>query len=337
MSLLLDEAESPASRRTVESASRSSPESEPEPEPTSGRRRGTVTIDLTRAVHPVAAGINAARDVETLDLVARGLQRALEVANSVSRQVVVTGGPLSPLPPGRSMISRFEVISFPNARRAAMRPGGSRNDLLVAVAAGGLGLYHERLGQPTAELRLATPARQRRGDEVRWQLVRPRPGGGPYRDGTSWAPVRRDRGSVGAGPERAGTSTDCRIGVDDQPPAHRGCCFRHCTRRRTPSTSRRPRCRAPGIPAHLRIARRSELSVRTPARLSPEPHRVRQRRSPRCGDRARPHRDHRAGRPSRVHPRCVLRLRPGRGSVAGGCAIGARRDAEKLAVDSTRA
>ena len=114
----------------------------------------------------MTAGINAARDVETLDFVARGLQRALEVANSVSRQVVVTGGPLSPLPPGRSMISRFEVISFPNARRAAIALGGSRNDLLVAVAAGGLGLYHERLGQPTAELRLATPARQRRGDEA---------------------------------------------------------------------------------------------------------------------------------------------------------------------------
>ena len=64
------------------------------------------------------------------------------------------------------MISRFEVISFPDAKHAAIALGGSRNDLLVAVAAGGLGLYHERLGQPSSELRLATPARQRRGDEV---------------------------------------------------------------------------------------------------------------------------------------------------------------------------
>jgi diacylglycerol O-acyltransferase len=139
---------------------------EPEPAPTNERRRGTVTIDFTKAVHPLAAGVNAARDVETLDFVVRGFQRALEVANSVSRQVMVTGGPLSPLPPARSMISRFEVISFPGAKHAAIALGGSRNDLLVAVAAGGLGLYHDRLGQPSAELRLATPARQRSGDEV---------------------------------------------------------------------------------------------------------------------------------------------------------------------------
>jgi WS/DGAT/MGAT family acyltransferase len=138
----------------------------PAPEPNGDRRPGTVTIDLARAARPLAVGINAVRQVETLDLVARGLQRALDVANSVSRQVVVTGGPLSPLPPGRSMTSRFEVISFPDAKHVAIEMGGSRNDLLVAVAAGGLGRYHERLGQPTAELRLATPVRQRRGDDA---------------------------------------------------------------------------------------------------------------------------------------------------------------------------
>jgi hypothetical protein len=139
---------------------------EPEPESPIARRRGTVTIDFTKAVHPLATGVNAARDVETLDLVVRGFQRALDVANSVSRQVMVTGGPLSPLPQVRSVISRFEVVSLPGAKHAACALGGSRNDLLVAVAAGALGLYHERLGQPSSELRLATPARQRRGDEV---------------------------------------------------------------------------------------------------------------------------------------------------------------------------
>jgi WS/DGAT/MGAT family acyltransferase len=141
-----------------------------ESEPAGGRRPVTVTIDLARATQPVTAGINAGinavRGVEKMDLMARGLQRALEVANSVSRQVVVTGGPLSPLPPGRSMTSRFEVLSFPDAKHAAIALGGSRNDLLVAIAAGGLGLYHERLGQPTTELRLATPVRQHRDGDA---------------------------------------------------------------------------------------------------------------------------------------------------------------------------
>lgn len=165
MGLLFDDEPGPVTGK-VEPPPVGAGEPEPEPEPDGGRRPGTVTIDLTKAARPLAVGINAVRQVETLDLVARGLQRALDVANSVSRQVVVTGGPLSPLPPGRSMTSRFEVISFPNAKHAAIEMGGSRNDLLVAVAAGGLGRYHERLGQPTAELRLATPVRQRRGDDA---------------------------------------------------------------------------------------------------------------------------------------------------------------------------
>jgi hypothetical protein len=110
--------------------------------------------------------VNAARDTEPLDAVVRGVQRVLDVANSVSRQVLVTGGPMSPLMLERSVLSRFEVMSVPDARAAARLLGGSRNDLLVAGASAGLGLYHERIGQPCSELRLATPAAQRWGDEV---------------------------------------------------------------------------------------------------------------------------------------------------------------------------
>ncbi len=85
-------------------------------------------------------------------------QRGLDTASSVSRQVVVTGGPLSPLPSRRSVSNHFEVVSVPGARAIALALGGSRNDLLVAAAAAGLGAYQERLGLPASELRLALPA-----------------------------------------------------------------------------------------------------------------------------------------------------------------------------------
>ena len=131
----------------------------------SRRKPGTVsvTIDLAGAVHPIANGVansvSAAMRIDPVDAVVRGVQRGLDVANSVSRQVVVTGGRLSPLSPSRSMSSRFETFSVPGARATALALGGSRNDLLVAGAAIGLGLYHERLGIACAEFRLASPAR----------------------------------------------------------------------------------------------------------------------------------------------------------------------------------
>ena len=138
---------------------------DPEPAPRErphDRRRGTVTIDLTKATRPVRHGAHFAREVATLDSVVRGIQRGLDVANSVSRQVMVTGGPLSPLFEDHSMMSRFEILSVPRARQSSRELGGSRNDLLVAAAARGLGLYHERMGQPTSVLRLATPTGQGR-------------------------------------------------------------------------------------------------------------------------------------------------------------------------------
>lgn len=120
--------------------------------------RVTLTVDLASAARPVAAGVSAAMRLDPLDAAVRNLQRGLDVANSLSRQVIVTGGRLSPLPSGRSANSRFEVVSVPGCRAAARQLGGSRNDLLVAAAAIGLGRYHERLGLACPELRLATPA-----------------------------------------------------------------------------------------------------------------------------------------------------------------------------------
>jgi WS/DGAT/MGAT family acyltransferase len=135
---------------------------EDDAEAVGAQRRGTVTIDLTRVVRPLSAGMNAARDAQPLDTAVRGFQRALDLANSVSRQVMVTGGPLSPAPPAHSVLSRFDVMSVSGAREAALALGGSRNDLLVMAAAGALGLYFDRLGQPCPRLRVGMPARQLR-------------------------------------------------------------------------------------------------------------------------------------------------------------------------------
>jgi diacylglycerol O-acyltransferase len=65
------------------------------------------------------------------------------------------------LSPSRSINTRFETLSVPGARATALALGGSRNDLLVAASAMGLGLYHESLGMTCTEFRLASPARWR--------------------------------------------------------------------------------------------------------------------------------------------------------------------------------
>jgi len=135
------------------------------------RRPGTVniTIDVagtvSGAVRPIANGVVAAMRADPVDAVVRRVQHGLDVVDSVSRQVVVTGGRLSQLSPSRSMNSRFEAFSVEGARSTALALGGSRNDLLVACAAVGLGQYHEKLGIPCAELRLASPAPWRRGTD----------------------------------------------------------------------------------------------------------------------------------------------------------------------------
>jgi len=134
--------------------------------PASGRRPGIATLDLTKALRPLQVAVNTARDPDAVNVIVRGLQGVLDVATSVSRQVVITGGSLSPLLVDQSMTTRFEIMSVPGARAAARTLGGSRNDLLVAGAASGLGLYHERLGYACDELRVSTPISQRRGNDA---------------------------------------------------------------------------------------------------------------------------------------------------------------------------
>jgi WS/DGAT/MGAT family acyltransferase len=179
VSAVLDPLETPAE---VAGANGDGPSDEPpseaeepaspvEVEATPRRRPGTLsfTIDLTRAAGQAreAAGVAreaaaVVREVEPVDTIVRALQRGLDTANSVSQQAVVVGGPLSSLPPARSIVNTFAVISVPGAKADALALGGSRNDLLVAAAAAGLGAYHEKLGLPAPELRLAMPAARHR-------------------------------------------------------------------------------------------------------------------------------------------------------------------------------
>ena len=85
--------------------------------------------------------------------------RARRTAQSVADQVMVAGGPLSPLMVGRSLARQFETESFDLGpfRRAAQALGASRNAVFVAGVTGGLLAYHERMGAPCDALRMAIP------------------------------------------------------------------------------------------------------------------------------------------------------------------------------------
>jgi WS/DGAT/MGAT family acyltransferase len=165
LGLLLDEPEWP---RVAPKAPPPAKRAAAEPTSNGDRAPGTltITVDVPRAVRRMMTSISAARDVDPVDSFVRAIQGALGLANSVSRQLMVTGGPLSSLPAARSLLSHFELISVEGARSAALALGGSRNDLLAAAAAAGLGAYHAKLGQPVPQLRLATPTSQHRNNEA---------------------------------------------------------------------------------------------------------------------------------------------------------------------------
>ncbi len=87
----------------------------------------------------------------------------VRLVGSLRRQVLVTPAARSPLFASRSLGRRFEVFSvaLDDVHRAAKALGGSLNDGYVAGVAGALGLYHERLGLPIGELRMAMPVSTR--------------------------------------------------------------------------------------------------------------------------------------------------------------------------------
>jgi WS/DGAT/MGAT family acyltransferase len=156
MRAIFDESDEPSVR--TERSPRVTRTAAPDETDEDDRRRGVVVIDLTRAAAPIRRRIDAAREREAVHAVVGTFQRALDLANSVSRQVMVTGGPLSPLFDDRAMSSRFEILTVTGVRETARAYGGSRNDLFVAAAARALGLYHEAMQRPSHKLRLATPA-----------------------------------------------------------------------------------------------------------------------------------------------------------------------------------
>jgi diacylglycerol O-acyltransferase / wax synthase len=111
-------------------------------------------------------------------------ERTRRTAQSVADQVMVAGGPLSPLMVGRSLTRHFETASFDLApyRQAAQALGASRNAVFVAGVTGGLLAYHERMGAPCDALRMAIPVSLRTNG---------RPGG-PGGPGVSPGQVRRE-------------------------------------------------------------------------------------------------------------------------------------------------
>jgi diacylglycerol O-acyltransferase / wax synthase len=97
----------------------------------------------------------------------RGVDDAVRLAGSVRRQLMVTDPARSPLLGRRSLALRFEQFAVPLARSkaAATTLGGSVNDVYVTGIAGALGLYHERMGVPCDELRMAMPISTRGDDQ----------------------------------------------------------------------------------------------------------------------------------------------------------------------------
>ncbi|HZN14865.1 MAG TPA: wax ester/triacylglycerol synthase domain-containing protein [Acidimicrobiales bacterium] len=88
----------------------------------------------------------------------------LAMAQSLSRQILVTDQSKSPLWQGkRSMGRRFDTlrVDLPAAKAAATQLGGTINDLYVAGVSGGVGAYHRACGVPVDELRMSMPVSTR--------------------------------------------------------------------------------------------------------------------------------------------------------------------------------
>lgn len=95
--------------------------------------------------------------------------RLVRTIRSLQEQALVRGGALSPLMTDRSLARRFEVhsVTLDGLKRVARSAGGTVNDVFVAGVAGALGRYHERMGAPVEELRMAMPVNLReRGEDA---------------------------------------------------------------------------------------------------------------------------------------------------------------------------
>jgi diacylglycerol O-acyltransferase / wax synthase len=129
-----------------------------------------VTYALGQQLRRARGGLEAAaHTLASPDSARRGIANVARLPGSVRRQLLVTEPSRSDLLRARSLGNRFEAYQTPlsKAKAASQALGGSVNDVYVTGVAGAMGLYHERMGVPCEELRMAMPISTRtEGEET---------------------------------------------------------------------------------------------------------------------------------------------------------------------------
>ncbi|MBI2168082.1 MAG: wax ester/triacylglycerol synthase family O-acyltransferase [Actinobacteria bacterium] len=161
---------------------------EPDPKPETAEARGASEVGTqpTRRETPLDVLVDTAtyvgrRQAEAAGHAVRALGefarhpttvpgaigRFARTARSLQEQTLVRGSALSPLMTERSLGRRFEAHSVPldALKGVAKGAGASVNDAFVTGVAGALGRYHERMGSPVDELRMAMPVNLREKGE----------------------------------------------------------------------------------------------------------------------------------------------------------------------------
>lgn len=131
-----------------------------------GVLRDAVDYAVLRSLGLVRQGVAAGADLALHPTSApQRVQDAVALVASLRRQVLITGGPRSALLATRSLGRRYDAftVGLEECRAAAHALGGSINDVFVTGVAGALGLYLDRLGTPTDELRMAMAVSTREG------------------------------------------------------------------------------------------------------------------------------------------------------------------------------
>ena len=90
---------------------------------------------------------------------------AIGFAGSIRRQLLVVEPARSKLFAPGSLARRYDLLNVPldRTRAVASACDVSINDVFVAAVTGGIGLYHERMGTPVEELRMAMAVSTREG------------------------------------------------------------------------------------------------------------------------------------------------------------------------------
>ncbi|MEI6571575.1 MAG: wax ester/triacylglycerol synthase domain-containing protein [Actinomycetes bacterium] len=95
--------------------------------------------------------------------VPKAISGSIKMLSSLRRQVFVTDSAHSELLSPRSLDRRFDLFTFSleDAAATAHALDGHVNDVFVTGVSGALGRYHEAMGQPVSELRMAMPVSTR--------------------------------------------------------------------------------------------------------------------------------------------------------------------------------